>query len=174
MPREMSRCYGFGDVQLRAIFLCFCRGAKANDDIASTDLVTSSFRWDVIPPKVRMRRDVVFSFEDLLVSFGGTLALFLGFSQISIVRIAYVTAYHLIMTSVELICRWKKSCGCRWRIFKHTQATKKTLLVQTAPEERPKIHFGSHKRRQQFIATHARVIRGTRLVGANDDCRDSE
>lgn len=32
MPREMSRCYGFGDVQLRAIFLCFCRWVfRCND-----------------------------------------------------------------------------------------------------------------------------------------------
>lgn len=37
-----------------------------NDEVTNTDVATSSFRWDVIPPKVRMRRDVVFSFEDLL------------------------------------------------------------------------------------------------------------
>lgn len=38
-------------------------------DETKTDVVTSSFRWDLIPPKVRMRRDVVFSFEDLLGKF---------------------------------------------------------------------------------------------------------
>ncbi|XP_055916103.1 sodium channel protein Nach [Eupeodes corollae] len=61
---------------------------------AKQEGVTSTFRWEVSPPKVRMRRDVVFSFEDLLVSFGGTLALFLGFSVLSIVYIANVLIYN--------------------------------------------------------------------------------
>ncbi|XP_055846703.1 sodium channel protein Nach-like [Episyrphus balteatus] len=66
-------------------------GAKESN---KPDAVASTFRWEVSPPKVRMRRDVVFSFEDLLVSFGGTLALFLGFSVLSIVYIANVLIYH--------------------------------------------------------------------------------
>lgn len=41
-------------------------GGGNNDDAARSDVVTSSFRWDLMPPKVRFRRDVFFSFEDLL------------------------------------------------------------------------------------------------------------
>ncbi|KAL5291356.1 hypothetical protein ACFFRR_010639 [Megaselia abdita] len=50
---------------------------------------SSSFRWDVIPPKVRIKRDVLFSFEDLLVSFGGTMSLFLGISILSIIQLVF-------------------------------------------------------------------------------------
>jgi len=39
---------------------------KNNEEVASSETATSSFRWDLIPPKVRMRRDVVYSFEDLV------------------------------------------------------------------------------------------------------------
>ena len=41
-------------------------GASNMEETYKSDVVTSSFRWDLIPPKVRLRRDVVFSFEDLL------------------------------------------------------------------------------------------------------------
>jgi len=41
-------------------------GVKNNEEVASSETATSSFRWDLIPPKVRMRRDVVYSFEDLV------------------------------------------------------------------------------------------------------------
>lgn len=50
---------------------------------------SSSFRWDVLPPKVRIKRNVLFSFEDLLVSFGGTMSLFLGISILSIVKLVF-------------------------------------------------------------------------------------
>lgn len=50
---------------------------------------SSSFRWDVIPPKVRIKREVLFSFEDLLVSIGGTMSLFLGISILSIVQLLF-------------------------------------------------------------------------------------
>ncbi|KAG5669677.1 hypothetical protein PVAND_017560 [Polypedilum vanderplanki] len=38
----------------------------------------SSFRYEVIAPRMRLKRDVLFSYEDLIVSFGGVAALFLG------------------------------------------------------------------------------------------------
>lgn len=41
-------------------------GMKNVEESASVETATSSFRWDLIPPKVRFRRDVVFSFEDLI------------------------------------------------------------------------------------------------------------
>lgn len=39
---------------------------KNVEEATSVETATSSFRWDLIPPKVRFRRDVVFSFEDLM------------------------------------------------------------------------------------------------------------
>lgn len=38
----------------------------------------SSFRYEILAPRLRLRRDVLFSYEDLIVSFGGVAALFLG------------------------------------------------------------------------------------------------
>ncbi|XP_065084557.1 pickpocket protein 19-like [Ochlerotatus camptorhynchus] len=38
----------------------------------------ASVRWEIVQPKMRIRRDVLFTFEDLLVSFGGGIALFVG------------------------------------------------------------------------------------------------
>ncbi|XP_039443609.1 uncharacterized protein LOC120423762 [Culex pipiens pallens] len=38
----------------------------------------TSVRWEILQPKTRLLRDVLFSFEDLLVSFGGGFALFIG------------------------------------------------------------------------------------------------
>jgi hypothetical protein len=35
-------------------------------------------RFEILPQKVRYRRDFLFSFDDLVVSFGGIAALFLG------------------------------------------------------------------------------------------------
>ncbi|XP_053686564.1 uncharacterized protein LOC128736109 [Sabethes cyaneus] len=38
----------------------------------------SSLRWEVLQPKTRFRRDVLFGIEDLIVSFGGCISLFMG------------------------------------------------------------------------------------------------
>jgi hypothetical protein len=35
-------------------------------------------KYEILPQKVRYRRDTLFSFEDLIVSFGGIAALFIG------------------------------------------------------------------------------------------------
>ena len=40
----------------------------------------SSLRYEILPQKIRYRRDILFGFEDLIVSFGGTAALFLGYN----------------------------------------------------------------------------------------------
>ncbi|XP_050326162.1 uncharacterized protein LOC126756807 isoform X1 [Bactrocera neohumeralis] len=125
-------------------------GVKMNDEIATTDVATSSFRWDVIPPKVRMRRDVVFSFEDLLVSFGGTLALFFGFSQISVVRIGYVLTYHVILAIVELLRSLKNVCGKSLHNIKRKRNGNQILLVQ----EKSKPSFRLFKKHPQLIAMH--------------------
>lgn len=40
----------------------------------------SSLRYEILAQKIRYRRDILFSFEDLIVSFGGIAALFLGYN----------------------------------------------------------------------------------------------
>ncbi|XP_060651425.1 LOW QUALITY PROTEIN: sodium channel protein Nach [Drosophila nasuta] len=78
-------------------------GIKNNEEAASAESATSSFRWDLIPPKVRFRRDVVFSFEDLIVSFGGVMALFVGISVMGAVQISYVIIYNCLLDTFKLI-----------------------------------------------------------------------
>lgn len=66
---------------------------------------SSSFRWDVIPPKVRIKREVLFSFEDLLVSFGGTMSLFLGISILSIVQLIFFV-FETSLLNIYKTCVW--------------------------------------------------------------------
>lgn len=48
------------------------------------------FRWAIeLYSKTRLKRDIIFGFEDLLVSFGGTAAFFLGCSVITFVELFY-------------------------------------------------------------------------------------
>lgn len=109
-------------------------GMKNVEDSASVETATSSFRWDLIPPKVRFRRDVVFSFEDLIgkismdtrkglphypyclsVSFGGTLALFVGISVMGLVQIAYVISYNLLLDFFKFLRFVHSSCCERFQ-----------------------------------------------------------
>ncbi|XP_017073111.1 sodium channel protein Nach [Drosophila eugracilis] len=78
-------------------------GVKNNEEVASSETATSSFRWDLIPPKVRMRRDVVYSFEDLVVSFGGVLALFVGVSVMGLVEMGHVLIYNCLMDIFSIL-----------------------------------------------------------------------
>lgn len=43
-------------------------------------LQKASFRVEVVPPKMRLKREIIFSFEGMIVSFGGAATLFLGIS----------------------------------------------------------------------------------------------
>ncbi|KAH8277722.1 hypothetical protein KR018_004223 [Drosophila ironensis] len=78
-------------------------GVKNNEEVASSETATSSFRWDLIPPKVRFRRDVVYSFEDLVVSFGGVLALFVGVSVMGLVEMGHVIIYNMLLDVFTLL-----------------------------------------------------------------------
>ena len=55
-------------------FLIICRAVDGGIPFTQK----SSFRYEVVPPRMRLKRDVLFSYEDLIVSFGGVAALFLG------------------------------------------------------------------------------------------------
>ncbi|XP_075167778.1 pickpocket 3 [Haematobia irritans] len=119
-------------------------------DETKTDVVTSSFRWDLIPPKVRMRRDVVFSFEDLLVSFGGTMALFLGISFISIIAFIYSFVRHILVDFLNLSKCIYRSCRrlrrrlenrrrlqtMRERNFLEVRTTKRVSLIDSIKKRR--------------------------------------
>ncbi|KAG4069556.1 hypothetical protein HA402_006922 [Bradysia odoriphaga] len=43
-------------------------------------LQKASFRVEVLTPKMRLKREIIFSFEEMIVSFGGAATLFLGIS----------------------------------------------------------------------------------------------
>ncbi|CAH2062360.1 unnamed protein product, partial [Iphiclides podalirius] len=45
-------------------------------------------RYNLMPPKFRLHRDVIFSLEDLFASLGGTTALFVGASLLTVVETA--------------------------------------------------------------------------------------
>ncbi|XP_067633335.1 pickpocket protein 19 [Eurosta solidaginis] len=128
-------------------------GVKSEDLGNTNDGVISSFRWDVIPPKVRMRRDVVFSYEDLLVSFGGTLALFLGFSQITLVRGGYVLIYHMIMGFVEMFVSLRNYCQCNISFFKRKSNSNPGSLCLKKTNNRVALL----KKRQKLIAVHSKL-----------------
>ncbi|XP_025207804.1 acid-sensing ion channel 4-A-like [Melanaphis sacchari] len=54
------------------------------------------YRWAIVKySKTRLRRDVIYSFEDLLVSLGGTASFFLGCSVLSFVEIGYYLTLRL-------------------------------------------------------------------------------
>jgi Amiloride-sensitive sodium channel len=55
----------------------------------------SSFRYEIIAPRMRLKRDVLFSYEDLIVSFGGVVGLFLGFHLWGVSELVYYTSFAL-------------------------------------------------------------------------------
>lgn len=62
------------------------------------------FRWAIEKfSKVRLRRDVIFTYDDLIASFGGTTAFFLGCSLLSFVEIVYFFTLRLFWYSISCI-----------------------------------------------------------------------
>lgn len=56
----------------------------------------SSFRYEIVPPRMRLKRDVLFSYEDLIVSFGGVAAFFLGLNMWDLFDFLYFLLSSLI------------------------------------------------------------------------------
>ncbi|XP_030388356.1 sodium channel protein Nach [Scaptodrosophila lebanonensis] len=108
-------------------------GVKNNDDGMGSDTATSSFRWDLIPPKVRMRRDVVFSFEDLIVSFGGAMAFFVGVSVMGLVQMCHVILYNVLRDLFKLL-RCILAYG---RIFRQRYIKPPTISLEATTELPP-------------------------------------
>ncbi|KAJ3659698.1 hypothetical protein Zmor_011372 [Zophobas morio] len=63
-----------------------------------------TFRWALLSPTTKFIRDVLFGFEDLVVSFGGTLALFLGISFISAIELIF-----LIAENIYIYCKGRNN-----------------------------------------------------------------
>ncbi|XP_075229688.1 pickpocket protein 11-like [Lycorma delicatula] len=61
-------------------------------------------KWGLVKyPRLRLKRDIIFGFTDLLVAIGGTAGLFLGCSVLSFIEFFY-------FFTLNLICiNWKKS-----------------------------------------------------------------
>lgn len=49
----------------------------------------TSMRYEILAQKIRFRRDILFSFEDLIVSFGGIASLFLGYNFLNTSEMLY-------------------------------------------------------------------------------------
>ncbi|XP_049820615.1 sodium channel protein Nach-like [Aethina tumida] len=60
-----------------------------------------TFRWGLLPPTTKYHRDVIFGLENLVVSLGGTVALFLGISTMSVIEIIFLI--------LESFCTWYKN-----------------------------------------------------------------
>ncbi|KAJ8919002.1 hypothetical protein NQ315_016906 [Exocentrus adspersus] len=60
-----------------------------------------TFRWGLLPPTTKYRRDILFGFEDLIVSIGGTVALFLGISFISVIEMVFLIFENAIKLYME-------------------------------------------------------------------------
>ncbi|XP_062550673.1 sodium channel protein Nach-like [Armigeres subalbatus] len=67
----------------------------------------ASFRWEMVQPKTRQRRDVLFTFEDLLVSFGGAISLFVGKDVLAFAELPIFLTTEAIQRVIVLI-RGKK------------------------------------------------------------------
>nr|CAH7764777.1 unnamed protein product [Callosobruchus chinensis] len=76
-----------------------------------------TFRWGLIHPTTKYRRDILFGFGDLVVSLGGTFNLFLGISFISL----YETAYLLVEG-----------------IYKTNNLKQRSKIIKVTPSERLK------------------------------------
>ncbi|XP_059045005.1 acid-sensing ion channel 4-B-like [Achroia grisella] len=81
-----------------------CLDAVYKDIFTSDQFWTSgqfmdrgSVKYTIQPPRSRYTREIVFHFQDLIVSFGGAAGLFLGASFISFVEILYFIFEKVIM-----------------------------------------------------------------------------
>ncbi|XP_058465541.1 sodium channel protein Nach-like [Malaya genurostris] len=66
----------------------------------------STVRWELLQPKTRFRRRVLFSFEDLLVSFGGGISLFTGKCLLTFAQsmeLVLTFMFHKILRLLNLI-----------------------------------------------------------------------
>ncbi|CAB3222451.1 unnamed protein product [Arctia plantaginis] len=92
----------------------------------------SSIKFVVQGPRTRYTREIVFHFQDLVVSFGGAAGLFLGASFISFIEILYFFLSRLFYT-----------------IFKKNEKNQKTTAVKS------KLHTTAH---ETFRVEHLNAV----------------
>lgn len=56
----------------------------------------SSFRAEVLWPRMRLRRDVLFTFEDLVVSFGGAVTFFVALNCLDAAMVVWYSMAHAV------------------------------------------------------------------------------
>lgn len=71
----------------------------------------SSFRCEVLVPRMRLRRDVLFTFEDLVVSFGGATTFFLGMSVMDVAKLTFYMAEYVVRGLWRVLARALMSLG---------------------------------------------------------------
>ncbi|XP_048526644.1 pickpocket protein 28-like [Dendroctonus ponderosae] len=62
-----------------------------------------TFRWGLLSPTTKYHRKIIFGFQELIVSFGGALSLFLGLSVISCFETVYLVSesfYHSLQRRI--------------------------------------------------------------------------
>lgn len=71
--------------------LVYTRNAikRIGEDDGSENNKKSSLRYEILQEKLRYRRDIFFSYEDLIVSFGGAAALLIGFNLLNALKMVY-------------------------------------------------------------------------------------
>ncbi|CAH0730512.1 unnamed protein product, partial [Brenthis ino] len=57
--------------------------------------------FTLMPPKFRLHRDIIFSLDDLFSSLGGTTALFVGASVLTVVESILFIIRYIVSTLVE-------------------------------------------------------------------------
>ncbi|KAL1508957.1 hypothetical protein ABEB36_003770 [Hypothenemus hampei] len=75
-----------------------------------------TFRWGLIPPTTKYHRKILFGIQELTVSLGGALSLFLGISFISVIETIYLICENLFyyiqnkrnVTQVMVLKRYKR------------------------------------------------------------------
>ncbi|CAH1173544.1 unnamed protein product [Phaedon cochleariae] len=55
-----------------------------------------TFRWGLLHPTTKYRRDIIFGFGDFIVSLGGTYNLFLGISFITLIEVVFLMCESLV------------------------------------------------------------------------------
>lgn len=71
----------------------------------------SSFRSEVMVPRMRLRRDVLFTFEDLVVSFGGAATLSIGLNFLDAAKLFLFLIEYLVVGVRRLLIfalMWRK------------------------------------------------------------------
>ncbi|XP_065170058.1 acid-sensing ion channel 5-like [Atheta coriaria] len=115
-----------------------------------------TFRWGLLPPTTKYHRDIIFGFDDLIVSIGGTLALLLGVSFITAMEIIFFVI-HLII--VVLLPRKQEK-----RLIK-TKSGSNNAIKWNNPSKLRKISSNSDKTsKPQVYIIKKQVNRGTLFI----------